>query len=365
VADEEQHAFAYANEGDVRVDVASLHDLGVRALVAVGVPEEHAHMTADVLLTSDLRGIESHGFARFVDFYVDRAHDNLLNVNPDVRVVAEAPATATIDGDGGLGFVSGTIAMKLAIEKARDAGAGMVSVRNSTHYGPCSPYALMALDAGMIGVAMTTGGNNVAPPGASQRVHGLKAVSFIAPCRPPQPAFCLDMATSVVAAGKIEIARRRGKPIPEGWAIDHDGSPITDPERFYDVLGGILPLGGDALHGVWKGFGLTLMVDVLAGILAGGKGSAELPRRAANHFCAAIRIDAFTDRETFYDQMESLMQTLRAAVRLPGAGPLTFPGEPEAAKEADYRRLGIPYHPSVLAGLRQMCQRLGINYGLD
>ena len=255
--------------------------------------------------------------------------------------------------------------MRLAIEKARDAGVGMISIRNSSHYGPCSPYALMALEAGMIGIAMTTGGNNVVPPGSAKRVHGLNAISFVAPCREPQPAFCLDMATSVVAAGKIEIARRRGKEMPEGWAIEDDGSAITAPERFYEVLGGDPTLGGDALHGVWKGFGLTLMVDVLAGVLGAGKGSAELARRAANHFCAAIRIDAFTDHETFYDQMESLMQTLRAAPRLPDAGPLTFPGEPEAAKEANYRRLGIPYHPSVLAGIRAVCRDLGIEYDLE
>ena len=299
-------------------------------------------MTADVLLMSDLRGIESHGFARFVDFYVDRAHDDQLNVHPNVEIVAEAPATATIDGDGGLGFVPGTIGMKLAIEKARDAGVGMVSVRNSTHYGPCSPYAMMALDAGMIGIAMTTGGNNVAPPGAAQRVHGLNAMSFVAPCRDPQPAFCLDMATSVVAAGKIEIARRRDKPIPEGWAIDLDGSPITDPERFYEVLGAILPLGGDALHGVWKGFGLTLMVDVLTGVLTGGKGSSELPRRAANHFCAAMRIDAFTDHETFYDQMDSMMLTLRTGAASARRRSLDLP---RRAGGGEGGQLPPPWHP--------------------
>jgi LDH2 family malate/lactate/ureidoglycolate dehydrogenase len=354
-----------AAQGDIRVDAARLQALGVRTLVAAGVPEEHARMTADVLLRSDLRGIESHGFARFVDFYVERAREGLLNRNPDVRVVADAPSAATIDGDGGLGFVPGTIAMRLAIEKARATGAGFVSVRNSTHYGPCSPYALMALEHGMIGIAMTTGGNNVVPPGTAKRVHGLNAMCLVAPARPPDVPFCLDMATSVVAAGKIEIARRRGKPLPEGWAIDAGGSAITDPDYFYDVLGGILPLGGDVLHGAWKGFGLTLMVDILAGLLGGGKGSAELPRRAANHFCGALRIDAFTTLESFYDQMESLKATLRAAPRLPGAGDLSFPGEPEAAKEADYLRNGIPYHPSVLAGIRAACEGLGVTYDLE
>lgn len=356
------------SEEDVRVDAQKIYDLGLRALMKIGVPEEHARWTVDVLLASDLRGIESHGFARFAEYYVELPRRGRIKLNPEVRVVQDAPSAATVDGDGGLGFVASTIAMRLAIEKARSTGVGMVSVRNSTHYGPASPYAMMALPHGMLGLSMTTGGNGVVPPGGSRRVYGLNALSFAAPTRPPQPPFVLDMATSVVAAGKFEIARRRGKPVPEGWAIDGEGRPITDPQQYYiegERGGGILPLGGDVLHGAWKGFGLGVMVDVLSGVLSAGGSSAELPRRSANHFFGAIRIDAFTDLETFYDGMESMMATLRAAPRLPGAGPLTFPGEPEAACEADYRRNGIPYHPSVLAGLRRMCAELGIEYDLE
>jgi L-2-hydroxycarboxylate dehydrogenase (NAD+) len=352
--------------GDVRVDPAKLHALGVRALVAVGVPEEHARMTADVLLRSDMRGIESHGFARFADFYVMRARDRRLNVDPKVRVVQDAPSAATVDGDGGLGFVASTFAMNLAMEKARQTGVGMVSVRNSTHHGPASPYALMAVPHGMVGISMTTGGNGVVPPGGSRRVYGLNAMSVAAPCRPPEAPWCLDMATSVVAAGKFEIARRRGKPVPVGWAIDGNGRPITDPEQYYNPErgGGILPLGGDIATGAWKGFGLGIMVDILTGILSGGHSSAELPQRGANHFFGALRIDAFTSLESFYDQMQSMKDTLRAAPRLPGAPPLTFAGEPEAAYEADCRENGIPYHPSIIAGLEKMCAEIGIEYDL-
>jgi len=355
------------DEADVRVDAQKMYDLGVRALVKVGVPEEHARMTADVLIASDLRGIESHGFARFADFYLMRARDRLLNVNPQVRVLRETASAATVDGDGGLGFVAGTLAMRVAIEKAQATGVGMVSVRNSTHYGPASPYALMALPHNLIGISMTTGGNGVVPPGGAKRVYGLNALSFAAPCRPPEPPFCLDMAASVVAAGKLEIARRRGKPIPEGWVIDGEGQPVTDPNVYYqsEGMGGILPLGSNVLTGAWKGFGLAIMVDVLTGVLSGGHTSAELPRRSANHFFGAIRIDAFTSIESFYDQMQSMKDTLRAAPRLPGAGPLTFAGEPEAAYEADCRAHGIPYHPSILAGLRRMCEEIGIEYDLE
>jgi LDH2 family malate/lactate/ureidoglycolate dehydrogenase len=355
------------DDTDVRVDAKTLYDLGVRCLTKVGIPDEHARMTADVLIASDMRGIESHGFARFADFYVRRARDGLLNRNPQVRVLHDMPAGATIDGDGGLGFVAGTLAMRLAIEKATATGVGMISVRNSTHYGPASPYALMALGHGMIGISLTTGGNGVVPPGGAERVYGLNAISFAAPARPPEPPFCLDMAASVVAAGKLEIARRRGKEIPVGWVRDGEGDDVTDPDVYYESegMGGLLPLGSDVLTGAWKGFGLAIMVDVLTGVLSGGHTSSELPRRAANHFFGAMRIDAFTDVETFYDQMQSMKDNLRASPRLPDAGPLTFAGEPEAAFEADCRANGIPYHPSVLAGIRELCGEIGVEYDLE
>jgi len=355
------------DDTDVRVDAQTLYDLGVRCLTKVGIPDEHARMTADVLIASDMRGIESHGFARFADFYVRRARDGLLNRNPQVRVLRDSPAGATIDGDGGLGFVAGTLAMRLAIEKADATGVGMVSVRNSTHYGPASPYALMALGHHMIGISLTTGGNGVVPPGGAQRVYGLNALSFAAPARPPEAPFCLDMAASVVAAGKLEIARRRGKDIPIGWVRDGDGDDVTDPDVYYESegMGGLLPLGSDVLTGAWKGFGLAIMVDVLSGVLSGGHTSSELPRRAANHFFGAMRIDAFTDVETFYDQMQSMKDNLRASPRLPGAGPLTFAGEPEAAFEADCRANGIPYHPGVVASLRDLCAEIGVEYDLE
>jgi L-2-hydroxycarboxylate dehydrogenase (NAD+) len=355
-----------ADEADIRVDPHKLHALGVRALMAVGVPSEHAYMTADVLLTSDIRGIESHGFARFADFYVMRAKNGQLNTDPRVQIERETMSSATLDGDGGLGFVSSTIGMNLAIDKARTTGVGMVSVHNSTHHGPASPYALMAIPHGMIGISMTTGGNGVVPPGGSKRVYGLNAMSIAAPCRSPEAPWCLDMATSVVAAGKFEIARRRAKPVPLGWAIDANGDAITEPAQYYNPErgGGILPLGGYIDTGAWKGFGLGIMVDILTGVLSGGHSSAELSQRGANHFFGALRIDAFTTLESFHDQMRSMKETLRAAPRLPGMPALTFAGEPEAAFEMDCRANGIPYHPSILEGLKKMCAEIGIDYDL-
>jgi LDH2 family malate/lactate/ureidoglycolate dehydrogenase len=352
--------------GDVRIEADRLHAFGVRALMAVGVSEDHARMSADVLLCSDLRGIESHGFARFADMYMARLRSGAINKTPNVSIAQDSPVAATLDGDGGLGFVPGTIGMRMAIEKAKTAGIGMVAVRNSSHYGPGSPYALMALDEpGLIGISMTTAGNIVAPPGGAKRLYGSNVIAFVAPCRPPEPAFCLDMATSTVAAGKFEIARRRGKAVPDKWGIDANGNYIQSDPNLYFEGGAILPLGGDVEHGAWKGFGLSVMVDILCGVLSGGLASAELKSPAANHFFGALNIAAFTSLDSFYDQMASMKETFRASPRLPGAEPLTFAGEPEAAKEADYRANGVPFHPSILEGLRRLASEIGVEYDLD
>jgi LDH2 family malate/lactate/ureidoglycolate dehydrogenase len=352
-------------DGDVRIGHEKLHALGVRALTAVGVPDEHAWMAADVLVTSDLRGIESHGFARFAEFYVGRTRAGLVNPKPNVRVVEDAPAAATIDGDSGLGFVGGTIGMRHAIEKAQATGVGIVTVRNSTHYGAASPYAMLALSNNMIGISMTTCALLVAPPGGAARTYGPNAMAVAAPSGPGEAPFVLDMATAVVPSGKLEIARRRGQSVPAGWAIDTQGQPIEpDPAPFFQS-GLLLPLGGDALHGAWKGFGLGVMIDVLTSALSGGLSSAEVPAPGASHFLGALRIDAFTTLESFHDRMKTMRSVMRAAPRLPEAPPLTFAGEPEQAKEDDYRQHGVPYPPAVLASLRTMCEDLGLEYDLE
>ncbi len=349
-------------DSDVLVDHRSLHDLCVRALTAVEIPENHARMTADVLVASDLRGVESHGVAHLADFYVGRVRAGLVNPRPDVRVVQEATAAATIDGDRGLGFVPGHAGIQLAIEKAKVTGVAMVSVRNSTHYGPGFYYAMLALPHDMIGVSMTTGGNIVVPPGGTKRTYGSNVIAFAAPTR--EAPFVLDMATSVVAGGKFEIARRRGKSVPPGWGLDADGQPIESDPGLYFQGGSILPLGLSLPYGAWKGFGLALMVDALAGALSDGGASSMLRSPGACHFFGAMRIDAFTAKDAFLDQMESMKEKLRSAPRQPEAAPLTYAGEPEAALEAERRLKGIPLHPSILGALKQMCSDLGIEYTL-
>jgi LDH2 family malate/lactate/ureidoglycolate dehydrogenase len=348
-------------EGDVRVDIAKLHDLGVRALVAAGAREEHARWTADVLLASDLRGVESHGFAHLADFYVARLRNGTLKADPDIRVVQETASAATIDADGGLGFAGGHVGMLAAVDKARSSGVGMAAVRNSGHYGPGFYYAMLALAHDMVGLSLTTGGNIIVPPGGKKRTYGANVIAFAAQTR--EAPFVLDMSTSVVAGGKFEIARRRGQSVPAGWGLGPEGEPITDPNLYFQG-GAILPLGSTPEMGAYKGFGLALMVDVLCGLLSEGGASVELRSGQANHFFAALRIDAFGTKEAFLDRMEEMKRRLRAAPRQEGAPPLSIPGEPEAALEAENRRLGVPLHPTVIEALRGMAAELGIEFGL-
>src|SRR3972149_5501047 len=245
------------------------------ALQAVGVPENGARTTAEILIATDLRGIESHGVAHLADFYVAGIRRGHINPRPEIKIVSESPATAVLDGDSGLGFVVGHYAVAEAMRRARQMGVGVAAVRNSSHYGAGFSYALMAVPHDMVGISLTTGGNLVIPPGGVKPAYGVNVISVAAPTGRSGFPYVLDMATSVVAVGKLEIAARRGLPIPEGWARA-TGAPLTPAPPRFSAGGALLPLGGTPLFGAYKGFGLALAVDVLSGALSGSGGRAGL-----------------------------------------------------------------------------------------
>jgi LDH2 family malate/lactate/ureidoglycolate dehydrogenase len=332
-------------------------------LTKVGVADGDAATTARILLDADLRGVESHGMAHLVDFYVRGIKRGLIEPRGEIAVTADAPAAATIDGGRALGFVVGHRAMELAIEKARVTGVGMVSAGNSTHYGAGAYYAMMALDQDMIGISLTTGGRSMAPPGGRGRAIGLNVICVAAPTSRAFP-YVLDMATSVVANGKLEIAARRGQPIPEGWAIDSAGLPVTDPSRA-GPGGALLPLGGTPLGGAFKGFGLAIMVDILSSALAGVASSAdERPQFAAAHFFGALRIDAFEPLAVYTDRMEALIAAVKRADGPPG-DEVRIPGELEHALAEQRRATGaVPLHPRILDGYRAAADELGVPFDL-
>ncbi len=353
---------------DGNVDGEKLTDLVIRAFKKVGVPDEDARLTATMLVRTDLRGVDSHGVARLAGYYIRALKDGRINATPKPKITSQAPATAVMDGDRGLGFVVGSQAMNEAIRRAETAGAGFVSVRNSTHFGAAVNYAMMALEHDMIGISMTDSIMDVVPPGSKKPGIGTNPIAVAAPAGKKAP-FILDMATSVVAAGKLQIARWQGKSIPEGWAIDGDGNPLTDPEKWVRGEGGLLPLGGTPDLRSFKGFGLATVVEILSALLSGSpatlvRQTSPEARSGSNHFFGAFKIASFLPLENFKKSMDDMIEAFGVLPRLPGVEKVYVAGEYEAEFEKDRRANGIPLHSAVVSSLKEMAQELGIEYDL-
>ena len=344
------------------VDAEKLTNFTTEALQKVGVPEEDARITARILVATDLRGIDSHGVAHLA-LYIRWIKEGYVNVKPQVKVFSYAPSTAIMDGDKGLGFVVGHRAMMEAIHRAETTGAGFVAVRNSTHFGAGGIYSMMALEHDMIGIALNQGGKGIVAPGSRGKGVGLNVISVAVPAKEEAP-FVLDMATGVVAGGKLELAARNNTPIPEGWAVDMDGNPVTEVAK---ATGGILPLGGIPRLGSYKGFALTVVVDILCSTLSGELSVPERKDEAytgkANHFFGALRIDGFMPADEFKERMDAMIKAHHELPKAPGVDRIYLAGEVEQETERQ-RRQGIPLHPSVLASLQEVAKELGIEYNL-
>jgi len=349
-----------------------LREFTRRVFAKLGVPDLEAALAADVLATADLRGIDSHGVAR-LHTYFDLLSVGRINPRPTMRVVRESASTATVDGDNGLGLVIGPKANEVAMDKAAHAGSGWVSVCNTNHYGIAGYYTLRALERDLIGWAMTNSSAGVAPLWGADRMLGTNPIAIAFPGG-EEPAIVIDMATSAVAYGKIEIAHRMGKPIPVGWAIDREGRSTTDPEAMMEG-GALLPLGSERELGGHKGYSLGLMVEVLCAALSGANWgpfappfaiSEVIPTRSVGkgigHFFGAMRIDAFRDPEEFKAQIDQIVRTLRATRPAPGtSGPL-IPGDPERRAEEERSRDGVPLLPAVVRDLEDIARRTGIPF---
>ena len=341
----------------VRADVVVLREFVVQCFRKVGVAQENSTIAAKVLLESDLRGIESHGVARLSEFYIGRIRNGNTNPKPNVRVVHQAPATALMDGDGGLGIVVGYRAMELAIQKGKQTGAGFVAVTNSRHYGIAGYYSTMALARDMIGISMTNAGPRVLPTFGSQPMVGTNPISVAAPTKTRTP-FVLDMATSVVAVGKFENAERAGTPVPKGWALDAEGRPTTDPVVAKSSRRA-LPLGSEPEMSSYKGYGLAVMVDILCGVLS-GIGASPMLQNNYGHFFGALRIDAFRPANQFKEMMDEMCAGLRATPVLPGYERVLVPGDLEFQAKEERLKSGIPLHPSVVESLLELGRELNV-----
>jgi LDH2 family malate/lactate/ureidoglycolate dehydrogenase len=339
----------------------------------MGVPEGDDRVTAEVLVTADLRGIDSHGVAR-ARRYVQGLKDGVMLARPDIRTVQETPVTALMDGGAGLGQVVGVRGMRLAMEKALEAGVGFVAVRNSNHYGIAGYYSLMALEEDLIGISMTNAAPLVVPTFGRDAVLGTNPLSIAVPTGDERP-FVLDMATSVVTRGKLEEYQRREEPLLRGWATDSKGLDTSDAGQVLHNInerlgGGILPLGGSGEElGGHKGYGLALLVDILCGVLPGAgyatqvypkdEGGQPLPANIG-HFFGALRVDSFRPVDEFKDSMDRIVRGLRSSAKAEGQGRIFIHGEKEFEMAEERRQQGIPLHPKVVSDLRALGEELGV-----
>jgi LDH2 family malate/lactate/ureidoglycolate dehydrogenase len=348
-----------------------LREFTARVFGYFGVPPADAAQAADVLAAADLRGVDSHGVAR-LRTYSDMLTLGRINPRPNVRVVRELPATATVDGDNGLGLVVGPRANEVAMAKAEVVGAAVVSVSNTNHFGMAGYYPLRALDRGLIGWAMCNSTKLVAPLWGAERMLGTNPIAIAFPAG--EEPVVIDLATSATAYGKIEIARRKGEPIPPGWAIDRDGHPAIRPEDMIDG-GALLPLGSTREAGGHKGFCLAAAVDVLSCVLSGANWGPfappfalrqEEPARSVGkgigHAFGAMRVDGFIDPTEFRRQMDDWVRTLRATRPVPGTEGVVIPGDPERRAAAARAVAGIPLLPAVVADLRAVSAETGVPF---
>ena len=349
-----------------------LRDFSVKTFMHFGVPEEDATTAAEVLSASDLRGIDSHGVAR-LHTYFDMLTLGRINPKPQVKVIRESASTATVDGDNGLGLVVGPKANQIAIDKADDAGSGWVSVCHTNHYGIAGYYSMKAADRGMIGWSMTNSTKLVAPLWGAERMLGTNPISIAVPAG-DNPPIVLDMATSAAAYGKVQIGIRKQETIPTGWAIDKEGHQSTNPKDMEDG-GALLPLGSDRDHGGHKGYGLSMMVDILCCVLSGANWGPFAPPfalrqyvpersvgKGIGHFFGAMRIDAFLDPDEFRSQIDEYIKVFRATKPAPGTdGPL-IPGDPEREFHAIREKEGVPLVMPVVEDLRDIAKQTGLTF---
>ena len=347
-----------------------LRQFSMRVFVYFGVPYQEAVLAADVLAYSDEHGIDSHGIAR-LKTYVDLLKAKRINPVPVIKMVRGKGSVATVDGDNGLGLVVGPKCMQLAIQKAKEHGSGWVSVCNTNHYGAAGYYPVMALKEDLIGLSMTNTTAGVVPFNGAEKMLGTNPVAIAFPGL-KEPPVIIDFASSAVSYGKVEIAKRKGEMIPNGWCINKEGYATTDPAEMIEG-GALLPLGDKEGSG-HKGYCLASMVDILTAVLSGANwGPFAVPfaihvspsnkqvGKGIGHFFGAWDIDGFRDKEEFKRNIDVWIRTMKATKVQPGRKQVLIPGDPE--REAYQTRIkeGIPVNKEVVASLEAIAKYTGID----
>jgi L-2-hydroxycarboxylate dehydrogenase (NAD+) len=339
----------------------------VNVMVKAGIPPEDAKIVADVLLQADKLGFDSHGVNRLKSIYLDRIKQGILNPVTTYKIVREGPTTAVIDGQNGMGHVISFNAMKLAIEKAKKYGMGMITVRNSSHYGFAGYYPLMAVRENMIGITGTNARPSVAPTFGVENMLGTNPITFGIPSDESFP-FLLDCATSITQRGKVELYAREGKELQKGWVIDANGESKTNAsEVLEDIIAGkaaLTPLGGVGEDtGGYKGYGYATVVEILSAALQQGsfmkmlnglKDGKKVPY-SVGHFFIVIDINAFTDPEDFKKTTGDILRELRASKKMPGQARIYTAGEKEHYTWLARKDKGVPFNNELLEEFRGLC----------
>jgi len=353
------------------IDFKELQEFTKNVFLKIGCSEYDAQLASEVLISADLRGIDSHGVARLTG-YVRLWERGRINAKPNIRIVHETPSTAVIDADGALGLVSAPFAMKVAMEKAEKVGTGWVSIKNSNHFGIAGYHAMMALGKDMIGMAMTNASPLVAPTHSTERMLGTNPIAVAIPAD-KQPPFVADFATTTAANGKLEILQRKSELAPIGWIQDKTGSSSINPDELKSG-GALLPLGSDREHGSHKGYCLGSVVDIFSAVLSGANYGPWVPPFVAfleppadpvgegiGHFVGAMSVDAFRPASDFKSHMDNWINRFRSATPIEGQQVL-IPGDPERVMEAIRRNEGIPLLDAVKKDLREVATKLSVEF---
>jgi LDH2 family malate/lactate/ureidoglycolate dehydrogenase len=360
----------------MRVASKQIEEQLVSVFRAWGMSEAHARTTADVMVETDLRGVDSHGVS-MLPTYDNEFRAGRLNMTPTFKHVRENAATALIDADASLGHPVSTYAMNLAVDKCLKAGVGVVAVRNSHHFGAAGCYARIAADRGVIGlVTSATRGVTMVPTFGAEPVLGTNPLAFAAPARRNQP-FQLDMATTTVAAGKVKVYKLNHKPLPPGWVVDADGKTVTEEAAAFGYVfekkdGGITPLGGTRDAGSHKGYGLGVMVHILAGTLAGAsfspiRNKTQKPSdpHDIGHYFQAIDPRAFRDGDAFEEDLDQVIDILHGTKRADPKQPVLVAGDPEMLTKSERLEQGVPVPDDLMEQLRAVIERAGVKFVLQ
>ena len=364
-----EHASSVTEQASkVRIPAERLRKFAQAVLERVEVPSDQAADAADVLVWANLHGVDTHGVRNLRPLYVEGILSGRKKAQPEFRIEHETSVTARVDGDRGLGLVAGPWAMRLAMQKAKDHGVGIVVVRNSHHYGAAGYHAVMAVPENMIGVSLTgmmwPQGTpiGVLPTFGKVPMLSTNPIAVAAPSGVEAP-FLLDMATSITPYNRVMLYREVGQPIPEGWALDENGVSTTDPM----VARQLLPLGGTRESGGHKGYGLSVMVEILCGLLSGGWDKREdgYNQIGDGHFMMAIRVDAFRPVDEFKSGMDAMIDAFHQSPAVEGRERVLVAGEPEAKTAKRRSQIGIPLPPNVQADLTALSEQFSVPLQLD